>query len=186
MVSKLLPWALLAVVFGAGAWLYDRTSDELRELRERETVLVDSLADQSREVAESEREVARTDSIAADSIARLGEQIDDAVRAAQGASSRLRDILGENGAALAELDAIEAAHAVERDAFGRREAMYLAQIASRDNLLARMRTQSATKDALIVNLRGQIDELDPPFFVGLFRDLPKLAAAAAVGALIIQ
>ena len=177
---------LLALVIGGGLWWKDRADDALRELRERETVLADSIADQARRIAESEREVARTDSIAAAAISRERLKADEAVRAAQGASSRLRDLLGDNVTALAELDALEAAHAVERGAFGRREAMMLAQITARDGLILRQREQLSIQAALVVNLRGQVAALDPPFFVGLFRDLPKLVGAAAVGALLVQ
>ena len=98
----------------------------------------------------------------------------------------MRAILGENEAALAELDALEAAHTLERGSFERRETMYLAQIAARDDLMARQREQIEIQSSLIGNLRDQVAELDPPFFAALLRDAPKLAAAAAVGALLVQ
>ena len=186
MAGRVLPWVLLAIVVGGGLWWADRANDRLRELREHETVLTDSIANQSRLIAESEREIARSDSLAAASVARAQLEADEAVRDAQGAASRLRGILGENEAALAELDTIEAAHATERAAWERRDVLRLAQIRSRDDLIQRQREQIDIQAALVVNLRGQVSALDPPFFVGLFRDLPKLAAAAAVGAVLVQ
>ncbi len=186
MASRILPWVLLAVVIGGGLWWNDRASDALRELRAQETVLADSIASQAERIAESEREVARTDSVANEAISRAQLKADDAVRAAQGAANRLRALLGDNATALAELDTIEAAHATQRAIWEGRDRLRLAQITSRDDLILRQRAQLAMKDELIVNLRGQVSALDPPFFVGLLRDLPKLAAAAAVGAVLVQ
>jgi len=186
VVRNAVPWALLALVVGGGVWSHMRTSDELRELRARDSVLVDSLAEQAKRTAESEREVARTDSLAVASIARAQLGADVAVRVARGASSRLRALAGDNAEIIAELDALEAAHAAERATWERRDVLRLAQIQTRDDLIDRQRAQLATQAELVINLRGQVSALNPPFVVKLLRDIPKLAAAAAVGALVIK
>lgn len=189
-IRNALPWALLALVIGFGVLKANQASDRLKELKAENDDLTALNVEMGRRVTVAEDSVTAVDAAArVDSIAGAAE-VQAANQRTTQKEAALREALEDQPAILALVDSLTESHAAElqteRDRSARRETMMLAQIASRDDLILRQREQIGIQDALIVNLRGQVSALDPPFFVGLFRDLPKLAAAAAVGAVLVQ
>ena len=195
MVNRigLIGWVLLAVVIAFGVLRANAAGAKLEELRQQNAVLTARNTEQAQRVAYAEERVAEADAAAtADSLA-AAQRVAAAARRAADAEDRMRAALEDRPDLAVLFDSVTAAHEAElqaeRDRAQRQDRLRLAQIHTRDDLIGRQRDQIETQAAIISNLEDQVSTLDPPFFVGLFRDLPKLAATAGgayVGSLVGQ
>lgn len=175
----LLGWALLAILLTYGVLRAIGTDGKLRELRVENATLT---ADSKRQ-AQAVRDAAAA-VVAADSAARVADteaiaRVEAANRRAASAAASFRVRL-DSPAMVAAFDSVQAAHAEEleavRDQARRQDVLRLAQIRARDAMIERQQERLGTQDRLVTNLREQVSRLDPPFFAGLLRGLPKTLA----------
>ena len=187
----LIGWALLAVLLTYGVVRALGTNEKLEELRRENAVLTATNNEQAQLVTYAEERVREADAalLVADSAA--DARVLDADRELVSQAAHFRGLLADRPDLAIAFDSVEAAHAAKLEAVedraARKDVLRLAQIASRDSLIVRQRDQIQTQSEIIENLEDQVDRLDPPFFVGLFRGLPKLAATAGgayVGSLV--
>ena len=187
----LLGWVLLAVVVGYGVIRANQADEKLQTLRQENAVLKAKVSDDSLVVEQARDRVVAADSAAAVVEIETSAEIDSTDARLEPIVTSFEAKIAGDPMLVAGFDSVKAGYesriAAGDSALAKQKRAHTLQLAQRDAQILAFDTLTASYRKDIANLERQVRVLDPPFFVGLFRDLPKLAATAGgayVGSLV--